>query len=72
MSLVICINIFILLPLPLHLLELSPMDTCKSKGGKNIYFNCVLIMKRCEGNISCKHRHSKGQKWCGPNRRRRY
>ena len=27
---------------------------------------------RCQGNISCKDRHNKGQKWQGPNRSRRY
>ena len=25
-----------------------------------------------QGNISCKDGHNKGQKWYGPNRRRRY
>ena len=29
-------------------------------------------IKRYEGNISCKDGHNKGQKWCGPNRSRRY
>ena len=28
--------------------------------------------KRYQGNISCKDGHIKGQKWCGPNRSRRY
>src|SRR5574340_1117169 len=28
--------------------------------------------ERYEGNISCKDGHNKGQKWYGPNRRRRY
>ena len=27
---------------------------------------------RDQGNISCKDRHNKGQKWQGPNRDRRY
>ena len=27
---------------------------------------------RYQGNISCKDGHNKGQKWCGPNRSRRY
>ena len=27
---------------------------------------------RCQGNISCKDRLNKGQKWYGPNRSRRY
>ena len=26
---------------------------------------------RYQGNISCKDRHNRGQKWCGPNRNRR-
>ena len=29
-------------------------------------------IKRYQGNISCKDGHNKGQKWCGPNRSRRY
>ena len=29
-------------------------------------------IKRYQGNISCKDGHSKGQKWYGPNRSRRY
>ena len=29
-------------------------------------------IKRYQGNISCKDGHNKGQKWYGPNRRRRY
>ena len=29
-------------------------------------------IKRYQGNISCKEGHIKGQKWCGPNRSRRY
>ena len=28
--------------------------------------------RKYQGNISCKDGHSKGQKWYGPNRRRRY
>ena len=28
-------------------------------------------IKRYQGNISCKNGHNKGQKWYGPNRRRR-
>ena len=28
--------------------------------------------KRYKRNFSCKDRHNKGQKWCGPNRSRRY
>ena len=29
-------------------------------------------IKRYQGNISCKDRHNKGQKWYGPNRSSRY
>ena len=29
-------------------------------------------IKRYQGNIACKDRHNKGQKWYGPNRNRRY
>ena len=25
---------------------------------------------RCQGKLSCKDRHDKGQKWYGPNRKR--
>jgi len=32
----------------------------------------VLENWRYQGNISCKDRHNKGQKWYGPNRSRRY
>ena len=31
-----------------------------------------LFKKRYQGNISCKDGHNKGQKWCGPNRSKRY
>ena len=30
------------------------------------------IYSRCQGNISCKDEHNKGQKMYGPNRSRRY
>ena len=32
----------------------------------------LLKKIRYQGNISCKHRLDKGQKWYGPNRSRRY
>ena len=28
-------------------------------------------IKRYQGNISCKDRHNKGQKWYGPNRKKK-
>ena len=29
-------------------------------------------LEKCQGNISCKDEHNKGQKWYAPNRSRRY
>ena len=49
-------------------------DQCKeieenNRMGKMISFQ---ENQRYKGNISCKDGHNKGQKWYGPNRRRRY
>ena len=50
-------------------------DQCKdievnNRMGKTI--NLIKKIRDNQGNISCKDGHNKGQKWYGPNRRRRY
>ena len=49
-------------------------DQCKEiEENKRMGKTRDLLRKiRYEGNISCKDGHSKGQKWYGPNRSRRY
>ena len=49
-------------------------DQCKEIEENNTMGkNRDLFKKiRYQGNISCKDGHSKGQKWYGPNRSRRY
>ena len=42
----------------------------KQQNGKNE--RSLQENQRYQGNISCKDEHNKGQKWYGPNRRRRY
>ena len=36
------------------------------------HINFFNILCKYQGNISCKDGHNKGQKWYGPNRRRRH
>ena len=48
---------------------------CKEIEGKNRMGKTREFFKKnqsYQGNISCKDRHNKGQKWYGPNRSRRY
>ena len=49
-------------------------DQCKEIEGKNTMGKMRDLFKkmRYQGNISCKDRLNKGQKWYGPNRSRRY
>ena len=50
-------------------------DQCKETEGKNRMAKTRDLFKKIidtKGNISCNHGHSKGQKWYGPNRSRRY
>ena len=49
-------------------------DQCKEIEENNRMGMTRDLLKkiRCQGNISCKDRLNKGQKWYGPNRSRRY
>ena len=50
-------------------------EQCKEIEGNNRMGKSKDLFKkimRYQGNISCKDGHSKGQKWYGPNRSRRY
>ena len=49
-------------------------DQCKEIGENNRMGKTTDLFKKIifQGKISCKDGHSKGQKWYGPNRSRRY
>ena len=49
-------------------------DQCKEREENNRMGRLEISSRKFEevGNISCKGRHNKGQKWYGPNRSRRY
>ena len=49
-------------------------EKCKEIEGKNRMGKTRDLFKkiRCQGSISYKDGHNKGQKWYGPNRSRRY
>ena len=49
-------------------------DQCKEIEENNRMGKTRDLFKkiRYQGNISCRDRHNKGQKWYGPNRSRRY
>ena len=49
-------------------------DQCKEIEENNTIGKTRDLIKkiRYQGNISCKNRHNKGQKWNRPNRSRRY
>ena len=49
-------------------------DQCKEIEENNRMGKTRDLFKkiRYQGDISCKDRHNKGQKWYGPNRNRRY
>ena len=50
-------------------------DQCKETEENNRMGKTRDLFKKIrdnKGNISCKDGHKKGQKWCGPNRSRRY
>ena len=49
-------------------------DQCKEIEENNRMGMTRDLLKkiRCQGNISCKDGHNKGQKWYGPNRSREY
>ena len=49
-------------------------DQCKEREETNRMGKTRDLFKkmRYQENISCKDGHNKGQKWCGPNRSRRY
>ena len=47
-------------------------DQCKDIEENNRMGKTLQENSRYQGNISCKDGHSKGQKWYGPNRSRRY
>ena len=48
------------------------IDQCKEIEENNRMGKTRDLFKKIRGNISCKDGRSKGQKWYGPNRSRRY
>ena len=49
-------------------------DQCKEIEERTEWERLEISSRKLEipGNISCKDRHNKGQKWYGPNRSRKY